>query len=91
MSNECEEMQRDNLTTYSIIDIIELPVESNISNMEVAVMTVVDHVTVELLTPSEPCSGLEEPQLTAEVVITPGSLDSSAEVKRVPFTVIHLV
>jgi len=76
MSNE--EIQRDNLTTYSIIDIIELPVESNISNMEVAEMTVVDHVAVELLIPSKPCSGSEEPQLTAEVMITPGSLDSSA-------------
>lgn len=43
---------------------------------------VVGHVAVELGVPSESCSGLEEPRLAVEVVITPGSLDSSAAVGR---------
>jgi len=39
MPNECEEMQRYNLTTCSIIDKIELPVESNIADLLISSVT----------------------------------------------------
>lgn len=57
-------------------------VNDNSCVVEAVDSQVVDHVAVELGMSSEPCSGSEEPRVAAEVVITSGSLDSSAAVGR---------
>jgi len=58
-------------------------VNDNHCMVETVDSPMVDHITVELEKPYEPCRSLEEPQVDGDVVITSaGSLDSLATVGR---------